>query len=448
MKTRTILSRRELLRRGLRVATTLGAAAGFGHLGRMSAFAQSSGSNYKALVCVFLFGGNDGNNMVIPVTGANATNYTKGRGSLALSNPLALGDSGYGLHPNMTALANLYKSGVLAVQANVGTLVQPMTRSEYTTGSVKAPSNLFSHADQQQEWQTAAPLENITTGWGGRISDLTTATSTSGFPVSVSVAGNSTLLAGQTTSQATVSGDGFGLLGEDGSAATTARDAALQQLFKLDSGVTLLQSANGTLQNAIEVANLVNSAASSSALPVTFPSTSIGNQLAEVTQLIRARTQLGAQRQIFFTSLGGFDTHTSQLSLQAGLLQQLSDAMAAFYTAMSDSSIAAANQVTVFTESEFSRTFQPNTNGGTDHAWGSHHLILGGGVNGGVYGSFPSLVAGGDSDAEGRGNWIPTTSLDQYGATFANWFGVSQSNLTTVFPNLVNFSGQQTLGFL
>jgi uncharacterized protein (DUF1501 family) len=448
MKTRTILSRRELLRRGLRVATTLGAAVGFGHLGRMSAFAQSSGSNYKALVCVFLFGGNDGNNMVIPVTGANATNYTKGRGSLALSNPLALGDSGYGLHPNMTALANLYKSGILAVQANVGTLVQPMTRSEYTTGSVKAPSNLFSHADQQQEWQTAAPLENITTGWGGRISDLTTATSTSGFPVSVSVAGNSTLLAGQTTSQATVSGDGFGLLGEDGSAATTARDASLQQLFKLDSGVTLLQSASGVLQNAIEVANLVSSAASTSALPVTFPQTSIGNQLAEVTQLIRARTQLGAQRQIFFTSLGGFDTHTSQLGLQASLLQQLSDAMAAFYTAMSDSSIAAANQVTVFTESEFSRTFQPNTNGGTDHAWGSHHLIVGGGVNGGVYGSFPSLVAGGDSDAEGRGNWIPTTSLDQYGATFANWFGVSQSNLTTVFPNLANFSGQQTLSFL
>jgi uncharacterized protein (DUF1501 family) len=261
------------------------------------------------------------------------------------------------------------------------------------------------------------------------------------------VAGNSTLLIGQTSQPASLSGDGFGLLGEDGSASATARDAALQQIFKLDSGVTLVQASGGVLQGAIEMASLVKNAVSTTALPVSFPATNLGQQLAEVAQLIRARTQLGATRQIFFTSLGGFDTHTDQLNTQAALYQQLSDAIAAFDTAMSDSSIAAADAVTLFTESEFSRTFQPNTNGGTDHAWGGHHMIVGGAVKGGLYGTYPTLALGGSSDAEGRGNWIPTTSLDQYGATLAHWFGVT--NLLGVFPNLSNFpTSTYNLGFV
>jgi uncharacterized protein (DUF1501 family) len=262
----------------------------------------------------------------------------------------------------------------------------------------------------------------------------------------ISVAGNSTLLVGQNSRQASISGDGFGLLG-DSSAATTARDAALQQIFKLDSGVTLVQASGNVLQGAIEMAALVKNAVSTTALPVSFPSTSLGQQLAQVAQLIRARTQLGAKRQIFFASLGGFDTHTDQLNSQTALYQQLSDAIAAFSTAMSDSTISAANAVTLFTESEFSRTFQPNTNGGTDHAWGGHHIVVGGAVKGGLYGQFPTLALGGVSDSESRGNWIPTTSLDQYGATLAQWFGVS--NLLEVFPNLSNFNpSEYNLGFV
>ncbi len=444
--TNKMFSRRQLMRGGFKLATTLGAAASFGHLGKISAFAQSASSEYKALVCVFLFGGNDSNNMVIPTSGTNATLYKTLRANLAVSNPVALGSTGFGLHPNLPALASLYSKGNVAVNFNVGTLVAPLTRTQYQTGAAK-PANLFSHADQQQEWQTAAPLENLTTGWGGRVADLFPPAKSQSCPTAISVNGNSALLVGQTTQPATLSGDGFGLLGEDGSAATTARDAALQQIFKLDSGVTLVQASGGVLQSAIEMAALVKNAVSTTALPVTFPQTSLAQQLAQVAQLIRARTQLGATRQIFFTSLGGFDTHTDQLNTQTALYQQLNDAISAFYTSMEDSSIAAADAVTLFTESEFSRTFQPNTNGGTDHAWGSHHLVVGGAVKGGLYGQFPSLVLGADNDSESRGNWIPTTSLDQYGATLAQWFGVN--NLLSVFPNLTNFSqGTYNLGFV
>ncbi len=444
--TNKMFSRRQLIKGGFKMATTLGAAATFGHLGKMSAFAQSAGSEYKALVCVFLFGGNDSNNMVIPVSGQAAAHYTTLRANLAVKNPLALGSTGFGLHPNLPALASLYSKGNVALNFNVGTLVAPLSRTQYQNGSAK-PANLFSHADQQQEWQTAAPLENLTTGWGGRVADLFPPATAQSCPTAISVNGNSTLLVGQTSQPASIGGDGFGLLGENGTAATTARDAALQQIFKLDSGVTLVQASGGILQGAIEMAALVKNAVSTTPLPVTFPQTSLAQQLAQVAQLIRARTQLGATRQIFFTSLGGFDTHTDQLNSQTALYQQVNDAISAFYTCMEDSSIAAANDVTLFTESEFSRTFQPNTNGGTDHAWGSHHMVVGGAVKGGLYGQFPNLALGGDSDAESRGNWIPTTSLDQYGATLAQWFGVS--NVQSVFPNLSNFSqSTHNLGFI
>ncbi len=444
-------TRRDLLRTGIKLASAIGTAGAFGHLGKMSALAQAP-TDYKALVCVFMFGGNDSNNMVIPVSGPNATNYRTTRGNLAIANPVALGRSGSGLHPSLAGVAGLFNTpsqtvaaNQAAVVVNVGTLVQKITRAQYQSGA-PVPKNLFSHSDQTSEWQTAAPLQNYTTGWGGRIADVLPSGS-QGFPTGVGLNGNAQFLVGTGSPQASLNNNIFGLPGEDGSAAAIARDAALQQIFTLDTGLTLVQAANGVLKTAIDVASLVNSAANGGgALPVTFPNTGLGQQLAQAARLIRGRAALGVTRQIFFASIGGFDTHSDELNTQAQLLSEVNNAIVAFELAMADTTIAAADKVTLFTESEFNRTFQPNSNGGTDHAWGGHHLVVGAAVKSGIYGTFPTLVPGGPDDAEGRGNWIPQVALDQYGATLAQWFGVG--SLTSVFPNLVNFGSNQTLTFL
>jgi uncharacterized protein (DUF1501 family) len=400
-------SRRELLRTGFGLATTAGSAAAFGHLGKRPALAQSTPPtappSYRALVCVFLSGGNDANNMVIPIadslTNGNAAIYRNVRGNLAVTNSLALGQTGYGLHPSMTALQGMFNQAAnhVAILFNVGTLVAPIAgRDAYLAGKHPSPANLYSHSDQQLAWPWA------------------------------------------TCSSST------------GDSAPNNRDAAPQQILALESGLTLLQSSDGRLLSAIELANLIRNATNGATLPL-FPATGLGRQLFEAAALIQARNAVGASRQVFVASLGGFDTHTEDANSQAALLQELSDAVAAFYHALADPSIQAANLVTLCTESEFSRTLQLNSNGGTDHAWGGHHLIVGGAVKGGLYGTFPNLTPGGPSDADSdkRGVWFPTTGLDQYAATLANWLGArTPSLLATDFPNGVNFGSSPTLGFL
>jgi uncharacterized protein (DUF1501 family) len=434
----SVFSRRGLLKRGLSIVPALGASAALGHLGKISALAATADSGYKALVCVFLFGGNDANNLIVPLQGTALTNYNKTRGTLAVSQPIALGQSGLGIHPNMPGIGKLFNQQNVAVVCNVGTLVAPLTRSQFQAGSGPMPANLFSHLDQQQEWQTASPLESQMTGWAGRLLDTLPALPPQNLPYGVSVGGTQTLLNGNTSQGVCLNSGLFGLVGDDGTALAQTRKAALQQLLTLNSGLKLVQASDGVLNNAIEMAAQVQSQISTAPLPVAFPATDIGQQLAQVARIIRSRSQIGANRQIFFASLSGFDTHSVQSPMQAALLQQLNDAIVAFQTAMTDSSIAAADQVTLFTESEFSRTLQPNTNGGTDHGWGGHHLVVGAAVKGGIYGKFPDLTIGGDQDAGALGNWIPTTSLDQYVGTLASWFGTT--NLTSVFPNLNNFN--------
>jgi uncharacterized protein (DUF1501 family) len=338
--------------------------------------------------------------------------------------------------------------------------VQPLTRDQYQNQQAPIPLNLFSHSDQQLQWQTSLAQGHSPTGWAGRAADYMAGQgiNTSKFPVFISMAGNALEGLGVQTQPAAVTpGQSLQLKGFNNSPASQARWNALNSLLTTDTGVSLVQAANATMANSIsdaktlshsisDAAALGSALAKAPALKTQFPKTNLGAQLEQVAQMIQVASYLGMRRQIFFCSLGGFDTHTNELNTHNTLYPQLSPALAAFYDATQE--IGMAQNVTTFTESDFSRTFQPTTGDGSDHAWGSHHLVLGGAVQGGqIFGKFPTFELGGPDDADVRGRWIPTTSIDQYGATLCSWFGIPDSALATVFPNFPNF-GSQKLGFL
>jgi uncharacterized protein (DUF1501 family) len=268
------------------------------------------------------------------------------------------------------------------------------------------------------------------------------------FPTFFSVAGNVLEGTGAATTPVTLApGQSLALTGFNTTAASQAVLTQLKTLLTLDSGVSLVQAANDTMAASIgDATSLTNALAKATALKTVFPKTSIGAQLQQIAQVIEVQAQLGMRRQIFFASLGGFDTHTQQIQQHNLLYPQLSPALAAFYNATQE--LGMAQNVTTFTESDFSRTFQPTTGDGSDHAWGGHHLVMGGAVNGGqVYGKFPTFALGGPDDTDTRGRWIPTTAIDQYGATLCSWFGIPDNVLSTIFPNLANFSSPK-LGFV
>jgi len=422
--------------------------------GLLPALAQSS-ANYRALVCVFLFGGNDSNNTVIPMDDASFQAYTSIRGSLALTaseltpTVYSLSNAPFAFHGKLAELASLFASKELAVMANAGSLVQPLTRSQYQGAQAPIPLNLFSHSDQQLQWQTSIAQGNSPTGWAGRAADYLASQkiNSSGFPAFLSVTGNSLEGQGVSTQPVAIApGQSLALRGFAGTAPSQARLNALTSLLTTDNGVSLAQAANNNVANSISDAAALEAAlAKSTPLKTQFPATSLGSQLRQVAQIIQVQSYLGMSRQIFFCSLGGFDTHASELETHNNLYPQLSQAMAAFYAATEE--LGMAQNVTTFTESDFSRTFQPTTSDGSDHAWGSHHLVLGGAVKGGqIFGQFPTFELSGPSDADVRGRWIPTTSIDQYGASLCSWFGIPDTALAAVFPNLANF-GSQKLAF-
>ena len=440
-------SRRSFIRLSCASAATL-AMRRFGLITAMAGTTAASTGDYKALVCVFLFGGNDGNNMVVPANGSAFSSYTSVRGPIALPASSLLpvaGPSGqeYGLHASLKELQALYGSNQLALALNVGPLIQPLTKAQYAANSAPAPSNLFSHADQQREWQTSILNGNPTSGWGGRVADaISPMNAPATFPTFVSVAGNTMQGTGAGTRAATVNpGAALGL--QTGNAAVTS---GVEQLLTATSGVTLVQAAASTLSNGQNDAKTLSAALSGAkALTTQFPKSALGAQLEQVANIIAVRNAMGMKRQIFFCALGNFDTHAGQLNTQSALLAQLSQGLSAFYQATQEMGVE--NQVTAFTESDFGRTLSPTSNGGSDHAWGNHHLVLGGAVKGGaMYGAFPALELGGPDDTDTRGRWIPTTAIDQYGATLASWFGVAPASLPAVFPNLANFASQN-VGF-
>ena len=446
------LSRRDFLR-----WASLSAAAA--PLSWMPTLAAAAADDYRALVCIFLYGGNDGNNMLIPTDSSAYAAYAGARGALALPAatlaPLGAGASQGGatfaLHPGLAPIATLYAQGKLAAVANVGTLVQPMSAADYRSKAKQTPASLFSHSDQQHQWQSCESAVLASTGWGGRSADALLASNAAvSVPALMSISGSTLFNNGKLTAPLVLPSSGsFGLRDSGSSAAAVARNSGLAQILNLDQGNALVAASARVLTQAIASSGLINPLlqSTSASIGAAFAglSTSLAAQLMTVAKLIEARAATGLKRQIFFVSLNGFDTHSGQLGTQQTLLGQLGAAMLAFYNATT--AMGVVDKVTCFTASDFARTLKPNSSG-TDHAWGNHHLVLGGAVKGGdVYGRFPTLVLNGPDDADGAGRWVPTTAVDQYAATLASWLGVTATDMTTVLPNLARFASPH-VGFL
>jgi uncharacterized protein (DUF1501 family) len=433
-----------------------GNAAALRPFGALNALAQGT-TDYKALVCVFLFGGNDANNTLVPFDAAGYSNYATIRGPLAIPQTGAVGTAliqlgplpNFALNPNLPEIATLFGTSNVALVANVGTLVAPITRTQYQSGAT-VPTNLFSHSDQQLEWQNAAKSGATQTGWAGRIADQLKSTYnlSAQVPMITSVAGDTLFCNGAASTPVSVSpGNLGGAQCSEGTTECGAQLATAQALLSFDSGFTLVQADNSITNNAYNYAKTLTAAVQSvTPLTTVFPAGSFGAQLKQIAQIIQVRAALGVNRQIFFCGVGNFDTHSNQLVLQNALLASMSPALAAFYNATVEMGVQ--NSVTSFTMSDFSRTFQPNSNTGTDHAWGAHHIVLGGAVNGGkMYGTFPTLALNGPDDSGSNGRWVPTTGSVQYAATLASWFGVSAAQMPAVFPNIGSFT-KSNLGFV
>jgi uncharacterized protein (DUF1501 family) len=424
-------------------------------------------SDYKAIVCLFLAGGNDANNLIIPNDAAGYASYASanGRGALAIPqsqllpiSPKTTDGRGWALHPSMnsdvagtntTGLKSLFDSGKMAVMANVGTLCAPTTKAQYNAKSVPLPSQLFSHNDQQVEWQSSVPDKPFSTGWGGRLADLTDAfNSNNSISMSISLNGQNSFQVGNKVVQYAVNPGGAISLTGSSTSTTTAdgiRTKAQNDLLAAQNNNLFETAFAGLTSNSIADSALLSTYLSGNApFTTAFSNSSLGQQLKTIARLIAFSPQLGLKRQIFFARIGGWDLHDQQLPAHATLFADVSRNMAAFYNTTKE--LGAENQVTTFTASDFGRTY--NTNGdGSDHGWGSHALVMGGAVKGGdIYGKMPDLTINGNDDT-GRGRWIPTTSVDEFSATMATWFGVSATNLPIVLPNVGRFA-KPNLGFL
>ncbi|MGI9066090.1 MAG: DUF1501 domain-containing protein [Pyrinomonadaceae bacterium] len=472
-------SRRDFLRNSACALGGMALASSVESFGIVHALTPQAATDYKALVCIFMNGGNDGNNMFVSLdqyngpAGSTTEGYSNVRSASTLAIPQASllavtpasgGTGSYGFHPSMPEIRDLFNQNHVAMVCNVGPLVEPLTRTTYQNGTGKKPLQLFSHSDQVGLFQTAIANNASQTGWGGRVADLTKVLNGSAtFPQNISISGLQLLLTGVDTRQLAVADSNTTLanvlqLTMSGSTSEqNARLAAFNELRTFDNNFKLVKAANDTRSSALQTDQALSSV--NPLLVTTFPNTSLGRQLLQVARIIKASTDptagINMKRQIFFCQIGGFDSHSSQRSngSQDGLLIQVSQAMKAFYDATVELGIQ--NKVTTFTLSDFGRTFQPAGSGaqvGSDHAWGNHHIVMGGLVAGNtIYGTYPTLRLGGPDDTDGgsspRGRWIPTTSVEQYAATLATWYGLSTSDLPAVFPLIGRFP-TANLGFI
>jgi uncharacterized protein (DUF1501 family) len=471
------LARRAFLRRTGQLALAGVATPWALNLAALGEAAAFDATDYKALVCVFLYGGNDYGNTLVPFDNINYDLYSTIRGggagrtaggiALAQSDlaATALNPSGgqvlangatYALHPKMTAMKSLFDAGKMAVQLNVGPLVIPMTKAQYLNADRKTyplPPKLFSHNDQQSVWQSSAP-EGSTTGWGGQIGDLALSSNTSSVFTCISVTGNAVYLSGDTALQYQVSPSGAVPVKAAKAAVygSTAVAGAITSLIQKPSTQTLEYEYTKVTSRSIAAEVQVSSATSGITINTSFNrdgvANSLADQLLEVAKLIAARSALGAKRQVFMVSLGGFDTHDFLLNSHNSLLNNVDEAIGAFYNATVE--LGVQDKVTTFTASDFGRTLASNGDG-SDHGWGSHHFVVGGAVQGSrFYGTAPAIAVNGNDDV-GQGRLLPTTSVDQYAATLASWFGVAENELAGILPNLSHFGGSGypiNLGFM
>lgn len=463
-------TRRDFLRNSACALGGMAMASSLETFGVVHALTPQAATDYRALVCVFLNGGNDGNNMFLDLNQYNVYSTVRATAQLALPqasflpvSPVSGGS--FGFHPNMPELQTLFNSGKLAVLCNSGPLVEPLTRATYQNGTGKKPLQLFSHSDQVGIYQTAIANTVSQTGWGGRMADKTLGLNGSAtFPSNISIAGVNLYLTGVDTRQLAVADSNTSLANvlqlnsAPGASGTevSSRLTSFNELRTLDHNFKLIKAASDTRSSSIQTDNALSTVNPN--LTTVFPNTSLGRQLKQVALLIKASTDpvagINMKRQIFLTQIGGFDTHSAQLNGQGNLLQQVSQAISAFFAATGELNLQ--DKVTLFTMSDFGRTLQPAGSGaaavGSDHAWGNHQFIVGGSVLGHtLYGAYPNLTPGGPDDTDGgsspRGRWIPTTSVEQYAATLASWYGLSSADLTAVFPLIGRFSSSN-LGFL
>ncbi|MEO1729684.1 MAG: DUF1501 domain-containing protein [Pseudomonadota bacterium] len=463
------LSRRAFMKRSSQLAA-MGAASSYamGLAGIGEAAAFSDVTDYKALVCVFLYGGNDHGNTLIPYDSDNYTRYSEIRGgqgstdgggialpraSLAntvLTTPAdqeLTDNQTYALAPTMPMLKARFDEGTMAPLLNVGPLEAPLTRAQYDSRSVPVPAKLFSHNDQQSTWQSSQP-EGALSGWGGRMSDLAQSANTNAMFTAINATGNAVFLSGDQAVPYKVSGNGatlFRPLRNNRLYRSAEAAEALDQILRTSSGNIFAADHASMNDRSITFGQFVNDALASSNLTTDFGNDNrLAGQLETVASMIAARNELGVRRQVFMVSMGGFDNHDGLIGRHEGLLAQVDFAMDAFYRALVE--LGVENEVTTFTASDFGRTLASNGDG-SDHGWGGFHFILGGAVQGGrFYGRAPEVSVDGN-DQVGRGRLLPAVSVDEYSATLAQWFGVSQSELPSISPNIGRFASTD-LGFM
>lgn len=440
------MHRRQFLRRACCAA--VGATGFASTLAQLRVLgAAAAPEDYKALVCLFLSGGHDGTNAIVPVDAASYAAYARARVEVAQSQaqllpitPRTYQDGRrYGLHRNLSGLHTLFTQGKAAVVGNVGTLLQPTTLGHYRAGTA-LPLQLFSHIEQATQWQSSISDRPFETGWGGRLADLVNAfNENSRISMSITLSQTNSFQVGRRVAQFSVGPGGVPTISPGGTAVFGPRRQAIASAVAAPQSNLLAAAFGDVTARTIDDGEFLTAALRAApALATPFPGTATAGNLRMIARLISIASALGLKRQIFFVLVPGFDTHGNQNANLDPLFREFGDATKAFYDATVE--LGVADRVTTFTASDFGRTYNANF-GGTDHGWGNQQFVIGGAVKGGeIYGQMPSLEVGGADDV-GRGRWIPSTSVDEYGAVLARWFGVSATDLPLVFPNVGRFPG-------